>query len=260
MAELGLSLYTQRTIHEITAIIEQRKIGHLMYTLYIANKNYSSWSLRPWLVLKQLEIPFEEMLVPFGSKDWTSANPSPTAQVPCLIDIQSDGSAITVWDSLSITEYIADQHPLVWPQNIKAKAWARSATAEMHSGFNALRSVCTNNIGLRIDISHRMDSALLKDLQRLEQIWNEGIELFGGPFLAGKDFTAVDAFFAPVAFRLQTYNIQLNEKAGKYAQHLRDLPAMQTWYQASLAETWRDEPHEADARSIGPWLHDLRAE
>lgn len=230
-----------------------------MYTLYIANKNYSSWSLRPWLILKQFEIPFEEILVPFGSADWEVANPSPTSQVPCLTDKQPDGTTITVWDSLGITEYLADNHPVIWPTDKKAKAWARCASTEMHSGFHALRSVCTNNIGLRIDVSHRMDEHLLKDISRIEQLWSEGLDNFGGPFLAGKHFSAVDAFFAPVAFRFQSYGIQLSTKAAEYAEHLRNLPAMQDWYQASLSETWRDEAHEIDAKSAGNWLQDLRA-
>lgn len=229
-----------------------------MYTLYIANKNYSTWSLRPWLLMTQLKIPFEEMLIPFGSADWHK-NPSPTGQVPCLSNQQSDGSVISVWDSLAITEYVADEYSQVWPQDKKAKAWARCATAEMHSGFHTLRSICTNNIGLRIDISTKMEPALLKDINRIEQLWTEGLDKFGGPFLAGEKFTAVDAFFAPVVFRFQSYSIKLGDKAAKYADHLRNLPAMQDWYQASLAETWRDEPHEADARNTGPWLQDLRA-
>ncbi len=229
-----------------------------MYTLIIANKNYSTWSLRPWLLMTQLEIPFKEVLIPFGSPDWHK-NPSPTGQVPCLSDQQKDGSVIAVWDSLAITEYVADDYPQVWPQDKKAKAWARCATAEMHSGFHTLRSICTNNIGLRIDISAKTEPALLKDISRIEQLWIEGLDTFGGPFLAGEKFSAVDAFFAPVAFRFQTYGIKLSDKAANYADFLRSQPAMQNWYQASLAETWRDEPHEADARNAGPWIQDLRA-
>ena len=229
-----------------------------MYTLYIANKNYSSWSLRPWLLMKQLNIPFKEVLIPFGSAEWEQ-NPSPTTQVPCLADKQNDGSVLVAWDSLGITEYVADDHPHVWPSDKKAKAWARCATAEMHSGFHTLRSICTNNIGLRIDVSTRMEQALLRDISRIEELWNEGLSTFGGPFLAGAKFSVVDAFFAPVAFRFQTYDIKLGEKADRYAAFLRSLPAMQDWYNASLAEVWRDEPHEVDARAAGPWVKDLRA-
>ncbi len=230
-----------------------------MYHLYIANKNYSSWSLRPWLLLKQLGIPFEEILIPFGSADWAKINPSPTAQVPCLRDMQEDGSEIVVWDSLGIADYIAEQHPQAWPEDKKARAWARCATAEMHSGFHALRSICTNNIGLRIDAAASFTPALEKDLARIEYLWAEGLERFGGPFLAGAKFSIVDAFFAPVAFRFQTYGIKTGVKAAAYAAHLLALPAMQDWYQASLAETWREENHEAEARDAGIWLQDLRA-
>ncbi|MGU3576491.1 glutathione S-transferase [Brucellaceae bacterium C25G] len=229
-----------------------------MYTLTIANKNYSTWSLRPWILLTVLEIPFQEVLVPFGSSDWDKI-PSPTGQVPCLSDQQSDDSIIHLWDSLAITEYIADSYPAVWPSNKKAKAWARCATAEMHSGFHALRNICTNNIGLRIDVSANMTEALLANIDRIEQLWNQGLGLFGGPFLAGDKFTAVDAFFAPVVFRFQTYGIKLGDKAACYADHLLKLDAMQAWYQASLSEKWRDEAHEVDARNAGRWLQDLRA-
>lgn len=229
-----------------------------MYRLFIANKNYSTWSLRPWLLLKQLQIPFEEVLIPFGSSEWHS-NPSPTGQVPCLADLQADDETTVIWDSLAITEYIADDYPEVWPQDKKSRAWARSASAEMHSGFHNLRSICTNNIGLRIDVREKMTPALLKDIKRIEQLWGEGLTSFGGPFLAGQTFSAVDAFFAPVVFRFQTYGIELNDTAARYADHLRGLPAMQNWYQSSLAETWRDEPHEAEARHAGHWIEDLRA-
>lgn len=229
-----------------------------MYTLTIANKNYSTWSLRPWLLMTQLDIPFKEVLIPFGSADWHN-NPSPTGQVPCLTDHQDDGSDIVVWDSLAITEYIADEYPQVWPENKNAKAWARCAAAEMHSGFHHLRSICTNNIGLRIDVSAHKSSGLLKDVKRIEQLWGEGLEVFGGPFLAGEKFSAVDAFFAPVVFRFQTYRIELGEKAKRYCEFMRGLEAMQSWYQASLAEVWRDVPHEEDARNAGPWLQDLRS-
>src|SRR5690349_9794152 len=116
-----------------------------MYTLYIANKNYSSWSLRPWLLMRQLGIPFEERLVPFGHGAGGFRTFSPTGKVPCLVD----GDTV-VWDSLSIVEYLADRHPGVWPAEPKARAWARSAAAEMHSGFAALRERCTMNLGIRV--------------------------------------------------------------------------------------------------------------
>lgn len=226
-----------------------------MFTLYIANKNYSSWSLRPWLLLRQLNIPFEEKLVPFGG----TANPrafesfSPTGRVPCLVD-----GPLTVWDSLAICEYVAESHPQVWPADRAARAWARCAAAEMHSGFQEVRNICSMNCGLRIRL-HKVSDQFKAEWQRIDRLWNEGLTRFGGPFLAGSQFTAVDAFFAPVAFRLQTYFIELSAPAMRYAQHLRALPAMVEWYEAGLKEPWRDEAHEEEVKAFGEWVQDLRA-
>lgn len=221
-----------------------------MYTLYIANKNYSSWSLRPWLLMTELGLPFEEELVPFGQVAFTSF--APNGKVPCLHD-----QGAIVWDSLAITEYLAERHPGVWPADATARAWARCASAEMHSGFFALRETCTMNCGLRIRLPE-WPAAVKADWQRAEAIWQEGLQRFGGPFLTGDRFTAVDAFFAPLAFRAQTYSPELGQAAQGYVQRLLALPGMQRWYQQALAETWRDEPHEADARGKGQWLQDLR--
>jgi glutathione S-transferase len=226
-----------------------------MYDLYIANKNYSSWSLRAWVLLRELAIPYRERLVDYGG----SANPdafrvfSPTGKVPCLVD-----GAITVWDSLAITEYVAERHAGVWPAETAARAFARCAAAEMHSGFFGLRNTCTMNCGIRVAL-HSVDDALKRDLSRLEALWGEGLERFGGPFLAGPEFTAADAFYAPVAFRLQTYDPPLNDVARGYAARLRALPSMHEWYAAAIADTFRSEGHEAEARGVGVWRHDLRA-
>lgn len=221
-----------------------------MYTLHIANKNYSSWSLRPWLLMTELGLAFEEKLEPFGEVEFTRF--SPTGKVPCL----HDGGNV-VWDSLAITEYLAERHPGVWPLDDAARAWARCASAEMHSGFGALRETCTMNCGLRIRLT-AWPAAVKADWQRAEAIWIEGLQRFGGPFLAGDRFTAVDAFFAPLAFRAQTYSPELGDVASAYVQRLLALPSMRCWHEQALAETWRDEPHEADARAKGQWLQDLR--
>ena len=221
-----------------------------MYTLYIANKNYSSWSLRPWLLMTELGLPFEEKLVPFGQLAFTRF--APHGKVPCLHD-----EGTVVWDSLAITEYLAERHPGVWPADASARAWARCASAEMHSGFFALREACTMNCGLRIRLP-AWPAALKADWQRAEAIWQEGLQRFGGPFLAGDRFTAVDAFFAPLAFRAQTYSPELGQVGQGCVQSLLALPGMQRWYQQALAETWRCEAHEADARGKGQWLQDLR--
>jgi glutathione S-transferase len=224
-----------------------------MYTLHIGNKNYSSWSLRPWVLLSELGIPFTEKLHVFGP-DFTarSVGRSPSGKVPCL----HDGDTI-VWDSLAIAEYLAERHPGVWPADARARAWARSAAAEMHSGFGTLRDVCTMNCGVRIALTTVSD-ALKADIARVDEIWNEGIERFGGPFLAGPTFGAVDAFYCPVAFRVLTYGLKLSPRAGIYAKRLLALASMKRWYDDALAETWRDEPHERDLERYGRIVEELR--
>jgi glutathione S-transferase len=226
-----------------------------VYELFIANKNYSSWSLRPWALLSELGIPFNETLLIFGEEAaWDSfRRVSPAGKVPCLRD-----GATVVWDSLAITEYLAERHAGVWPADGVARAWARSAAAEMHSGFGELRHRCSMSVGVRVRL-HARPPALDKELARLTALWGQGLERFGGPFLAGAAFTAVDAFFAPVAFRLQTYGLSLGDAADAYAARLRALSSMQAWYAAALAERARDAPHEAEIQQAGEWLADLRA-
>ena len=226
-----------------------------MYTLWIANKNYSSWSLRPWVLMRTLGIPFEEQLRPFGETGDGSGfhSFSPTGKVPCL----HDGSTV-VWDSLAIAEYLAERHAGVWSQDAGTRAWARCAAAEMHAGFGALRNICSMNCGVRIRLHERSD-ALCADLARLEELWLDGLVRHGGPWLAGPEFSAVDAFFAPVAFRIQTYDLSLGLTARGYAERLMALPAMREWYASALAETWRDEPHDAEIPLVGVITQDLRA-
>ncbi len=226
-----------------------------MYTLYIANKNYSSWSLRPWVLMRARDIVFNESLMPFepGSNRERFRRFSPNGKVPCLID---DGHA--VWDSLAIVEYLAERHDGVWPQDRLARAWARCAAAEMHSGFAALRERCSMNCGIRVRLQAQPPE-LLQDLARLAELWTEGLERFGGPFLAGRYFTAVDAFFAPVAFRVQTYGLELPPAAVGYVRRLLALDAMRQWYDEALREPWRDVPHDEEARRAGTWLADHRA-
>jgi len=226
-----------------------------MYTLYIANKNYSSWSLRPWVLLRARAIDFTEVLVPFegASNRERFRRFSPNGKVPCLVD-----GAVTVWDSLAIAEYLAERHPGVWPADALARAWARCAAAEMHSGFAVLRDRCSMSCGVRVRL-HEMPAPLLQDLERVAELWTDGLERFGGPFLAGPQFGAVDAFFAPVAFRVQTYGLGLTGPAGAYASRLLALEPMRAWYAEALQEPWRDLAHEADIRAAGAVLEDLRA-
>jgi glutathione S-transferase len=226
-----------------------------MYDLYIANKNYSSWSLRPWVLMRELEIAFREHLVPFGQESsWENYRKiSPSGKVPCLID-----GDIVVWDSLAITEYLAERHAGVWPVSAGARAWARSAAAEMHSGFGELRGRCSMSCGLRIRLKE-FPAVLDGDLARLGALWNDGLRRFGGPFLAGDAFTAVDAFYAPVAFRIQTYGLSLDPAAAAYTEFLLGTRAMREWYADALKETLRDPPHDDEASQVGQVLEDLRA-
>ena len=226
-----------------------------MYDLYIANKNYSSWSLRPWVLMRARSIPFREHVARFRPDSNFEAfrQFSPTGKVPCLRD-----GELVVWDSLGIAGYLAEQHPGLWLDDRAARTWARCATAEMHSGFPALRNHCGMNVGVRVRLRAWPDE-LKADIHRLEELWNEGLTRFGGPFLAGGEFGIVDAFFCPVAYRVRTYDIPLGERASAYRQRLLQLPAMREWEAAALAETWRDEPHEAEMRQYGDVIADLRA-
>jgi glutathione S-transferase len=226
-----------------------------MYALYIANKNYSSWSLRPWSLLRTLGIPFDEKYVPFetGSSFGKFRQFSPTGKVPCLVD----GSTV-VWDSLAIAEYVAERHPGVWPGDPVARAWARSASAEMHSGFVALRNECSMSIGVRIRL-HGQSEALRRDIARIDELWSESLSRFGGPFLAGAGFTAVDAFFVPVAYRARTYGLALSAPAAAYGERLLALPSSLAWEADALRETWRELGHEQEILASGTLLEDQRA-
>jgi glutathione S-transferase len=226
-----------------------------VYDLYIANKNYSSWSLRPWVLLREMRIPFVEHQLFFGdASSWDAYRKiSPSGKVPCLVD----GDTV-VWDSLSIAEYLAERHQGVWPAQDAARTWARSAAAEMHSGFNELRNRCSMSCGVRVRLIE-YPAALDRDVARVGALWGEGLRRFGGPFLAGGAFTAVDAFFAPVAFRVQTYGLTLDAPADAYAKRLLDLDSMKAWYAAGIQETIRDPPHEREMLQMGTVLQDLRA-
>jgi glutathione S-transferase len=227
----------------------------MTYTLHIANKNYSSWSLRPWVLMKVLGIPFQEVVHPFipnsGGRGFLDFSPS--GKVPTLID-----GDFAVWESIAIAEYLAERHPRVWPADPKARAWARAAAAEMHGGFSDLRNICGMNVGIRVKL-HEISPGLRDNLKRLETLWHDGLSRFGGPFLTGDNFTAVDAFFCPVAYRFQTYNPPVGEQAKAYAWRLLSLPAMEEWTKGALAEDFRDHPHDEEARAVGTITDDHRA-
>jgi len=222
-----------------------------MDTLHIANKLYSSWSMRPWVLMMELGIPFEEVLHPFGEPGYWDAF-SPSGRVPCL---HSDG--LFVWESLAIAEFLNERYRGVWPADATARAWARCAASEMHAGFQTLRQQCSMHCGLRVRL-HHVPELLQRDIDRIVQLWNEGLERFGGPFLAGYWFTAVDAFFVPVAIRFENYGIPLTGPAEAYKQRLLGLASVRSWIDAALREPWTDEEHDRDVRNAGVVLEDMR--
>lgn len=226
----------------------------MTYTLITANRNYSSWSLRPWLLMKALGIPFEDRVAPYTLRDnWQPYRAfSPTGRVPVLIDGER-----RLWDSLGITLYLAERHAGVWPVEEAARSFAFCAAAEMHSGFAALRNECPMNVGVRVALNP-MSPALARDVGRIGEILAEGLERFGGPWLAGAEFTAVDAFFAPIAWRIRTYGLSVG--AGQaWADHVLAHPAMQEWEAEALAETWREPGHEEELLAAGTVVSDERA-
>ena len=212
-----------------------------MYTLYIGNKNYSSWSLRGWLAAKLSGASFREVLIGLrGTYNPDNRAFSPTALVPALHD-----GTTHVWDSLAIGEYLAERHPGMWPADPVARAGARSIAAEMHSGFGALRNDMTMCIRERLDVRPWSD-ALATNIVRVDEIWTESRRRFGagGDFLCGA-FSLADAFYGPVAFRYQTYGVQPRGEAGVYLRALLGHPFLREWEAAALAETTivdADEP------------------
>ena len=226
-----------------------------MFELHIANKNYSSWSLRPWLLMKALAIPFVEKLHYFSPPGTPSTfvTLSPSAKVPVLVS-----NGIPIWDTLSIVEYLAEEYPDVWPSEKVNRAWARSACAEMHSSFFALRNECSMSVGVRVHL-HEMSAALKSDIARIESLWADGFNRFNGTWLAGDRFTAVDAFFGPVAFRFRTYGILLTDRSQGYVEQLLSHPAMLEWEQDALNETVRDQSHDIEIENMGFIVQDLRA-
>lgn len=225
--------------------------------LIIANKTHSSWSLRPWLVLKEFGIPFEEVLIPFGptmdDPDWKRAvaEYTPARKVPSLVD-----GAIAVWDSLSIIEYIAEKRPdlPIWPRDPAARALARSICAEMHSGFGALRNACPMNLAW-IHPARDRGEAVAADVARITEIWRDARQRFGagGPFLFGA-FSAADAMFAPVTSRFTTYSVALDPVSAAYVAAVQATAGFQAWREAALAEPWIVAVDELDE----PVLTDFR--
>jgi glutathione S-transferase len=210
--------------------------------LYVGNKNYSSWSMRPWVLLTQFEIPFEEKLLRFDGFEPDSrfkqqiTKLSPTGRVPLLVD---DGFA--VWDTLAIAEYLADKFAdrALWPRDRLQRARARSLCAEMHAGFGALRSACPMNIEAALpEVGAKVlaeQAAVQADLQRLAAMWTDALNQSGGPFLFG-DYSIPDAYFAPVVARLRTYALPVPAAVGAYMERVWSSTGVSAWARDALAE------------------------
>lgn len=204
-------------------------------TLYIANKNYSSWSFRPWIALEAAGVPFEEVVIPF---DYPAGNPrikalSPSARVPLL-----QHGSLKIWESLAIIEYAAELHPDagLYPSDRGQRAVARSVSMEMLSGFRALRSACPMNIR-RPKGKIALPDGVMADVARIEAIWRELLEVSGGPFLFG-EFSAADAMFAPVVNRFDIYDLVASEHSLRYMDAVKSHPAWRKWEEAARAEPW----------------------
>jgi glutathione S-transferase len=213
-----------------------------MLKLYIGNKNYSSWSMRPWVLLKQAGIPFDEVMVRFDSFDQDSKFKetlkaiTPVGRVPVLVD---DGFA--VWDTLAIAEYLAEKFPekQLWPQQPKARARARSVCAEMHSGFAALRGACPMNIEASLPqagaLAWRDKPAVRADVQRIVGMWTELLEQNQGTMLFG-EFSIADAYFAPVCMRIKNYALPVPGHITDYIRRVSALPGVKAWIEQAQAE------------------------
>jgi glutathione S-transferase len=215
------------------------------FHLVIGNKNYSSWSLRPWMALSMAGIPFRETVIPLDHPDTARliAEHSPAGRVPVLRH-----GRLTVWDSLAIMEYLAEQFPekQLWPKAIAARAMARSVSNEMHSGFSALRNACPMNIR-RPQKPVAMNEAVRKDIARIENIWRECRARFGkgGNFLFGR-FSIADAMYAPVVSRFETFKVPVADDTRSYMNTILNTPAFSAWRDAALKESWTVPSDEVD--------------
>jgi glutathione S-transferase len=219
--------------------------------LVIGNKNYSSWSMRPWVLMTQLGLRFEEVKLRFDFTEGSAyrqavARYTPARSVPVLVD-----EGFSVWDTLAIAEYLHEKYPGhgVWPADPQDRARARSLCAEMHSGFSALRSHCPLNIEASLpEVGQRVwaeQKAVRHNVNRLEQMWAEALKDGGGPMLFGS-FSAADAYFAPVCMRLLTYALPVSDTTRAYVERVTALPGVAKWIADALAEKDYldfEEPH-----------------
>jgi glutathione S-transferase len=234
----GIVMYRLNVCDALWQDAHSNRIPPQMLKLVIGNKNYSSWSMRPWLALRANNIPFEEVFIPLYTNDKADKDRilsfSDSGKVPALID-----GDVTVWDSLSIIEYLAEKYPeaKLWPEDRAHRAHARSISAEMHSGFLPLRNECGMNLHRPIGAVELSDDARA-NVARVQEIWADCHRRYGkeGPFLFGA-FGGADAMFAPVVHRFRTYAIEVNGEARRYYDAMMSLPAFQEWTRAGLAET-----------------------
>ncbi|MBV9635733.1 MAG: glutathione S-transferase family protein [Methylobacteriaceae bacterium] len=212
--------------------------------LILANKAYSSWSMRPWILLRHFEIPFEEIVIPLERPETREAilKYAPSGKCPSL----QDGS-VSVWESLAIIEHVAEAYPEkpIWPAAKDARGLARSLSAEMHAGFQALRTQCPMNLR-RKPKSIALSADTLDDVARVEAAWADARKRFGGkkPFLFG-EFCAADAMFAPVVNRFHAYDIKVTPTTRAYMDAIMNLPASKAWEKDAFAEPWRIEKYES---------------
>ena len=223
-------------------------------TLVIGNKNYSSWSMRPWVLLRGLQLPFQERQLKFHTQEWSDhiGRLSPSGMVPVLWEGEP-GSGFATWDTLAIAERVHELFPAagVWPADAQARARARSLCAEFHSGFRAFRGAMPMNIRSRYP-GKGMNPDVAKDIERVRQLWSEARRAFGGggKFLFGA-FCAADAFYAPVATRFVTYGVDLQGPARDYQQALLDSTGVKAWSADAVKETEfvaEDEPYATPPR------------
>lgn len=215
-------------------------------TLIIGNKNYSSWSLRPWIAMKAAGIAFDEELIPFDTEDFRTIVPavSGSGRVPVLVD-----GDIRVWESLAILEYLAEKYPDagLWPKDAPARAHARVVANEMHAGFQALRNHLPVNFARRV-VKRDLPQPVIDNVRRIEALWADCRARFGqgGPFLFGERFSNADAMYAPVVSRFHTYAVDVTPPTRAYMAAVMALPAFQDWTAAGIAEPWLFAEDEVD--------------
>jgi glutathione S-transferase len=219
--------------------------------LIIGNKNYSSWSFRPWIAMKVAGISFEERVISLNDPDFKRAiaSVSKNGRVPAI-----DDDGVHVWESLAVLEYLAETFPQakLWPADAQARAHARAIAAEMHAGFSALRSECPMNFWRPVK-RRELSAEALADAARIDAMWSECLDRYGGPFLFGS-FGAADAMYAPVVSRFHTYAVEVGESSRAYMDAMMALPAWGEWKEAALKEPWvlpYDEPDWPTVLRVG---------